>query len=726
MKEIIEVELETDPEFNKLSKELENDINKLNRTADAFQKNMKSAVTFWDAETRKIQELTKIGEKQTQDWAKGFRQSHGEVVKLKKEVQEIADLFASLFKEPTKFKDFKPFKIDTDVLKEMQPLKGLAEDMADAGEAIRKEMAAFKPVYGEEKNLTSPQQTTQDLFGTLFKEPAKFKDFPHAKISPDVLEAMTPDLGSEMIEAASGVRATIAELQKASKSTVDFQKEWRKGLTGILIDLHWFRILASQSKVMSVQFTQMGKALGFLLDMALLPLLPAIIEVVKFVYSIALAITTLPKWFRSLLAVVIGAIVGFTVMETAIFFMIGLYNAVNAQLATFNVNLAAANAQMMAKTGMGVGVMGGAVGVGLGIGLLVVYLMQITGVLKAIYEFGRSTRKWLDQSIAIPIRFIKTILSIIFGIAAYILKTLYLIYEAVKNFAVGTAINIIDLGKNILDAIIKWVKDSLANAFDAGAKIIAAISEWISGGFKDPIGFLKKLIGIVVDWFNKQFSINTTLVKDIFGAFLGFFKKQFALSKEFVGALADIFGGVFKILFDAISNNEGFLGSIISTIVGIFKGIWEKLKAASDFLTQIKDIVVSVLKLVFDALLGDKEAMKKISDILTSFFEKLLEFLWGWIRERISRIPIVGGMGAWLMDQMQPDFKSKTPEVGGRQLGGFITQTGMYKLHAGEKVVPSHSVGDTSITINISGNADSKTIDELMKRMKQELTRVRA
>src|SRR5574343_426087 len=269
-------------------------IEDLDKFIEQIDKRMKKSLAFYDAETRKIQEIHKIADKQAQDRytteSKGFRQSHGEMIKLNKSAKETAE-----------------------------------------------------------------------LFGSLFKEPVKFKDFPQAKIAPDVLEAMEPDLGAEMIEAASGVRETITNLQKASKSTTDFQKEWRKGLTGVLIDLHWFRILASQSKVMSVQFTQMGKALGFLLDMALLPLLPAIIEVVKFVYGIARAITTLPKWFRSLLAIVIGAVVGFTVMETAIFFTIGLYNSLNLQMAEFNANLAIANANMIAKTGMGVGAMGGAV-----------------------------------------------------------------------------------------------------------------------------------------------------------------------------------------------------------------------------------------------------------------------------------------------------------------------------------------------------------------------------
>jgi hypothetical protein len=417
----------------------------------------------------------------------------------------------------------------------------------------------------------------------------------------------------------------LKELEKDTKKQRDFQKEWRKGLTGILIDLHWFRILASQSKVMSVQFTQMGKALGFLLDMALLPLLPAIIEVVKFVYGIARAITTLPKWFRSLLAIVIGAVVGFTVMETAIFFMIGLYNAVNAQLATFNVNLAAANAQMVTKTGMGMGVMGSAVGLGLGIGLLVVYLMQITGVLKAIYEFGKSTRKWLDQALIIPIKFIKSFIqlaTIILGMVYTKLKEIFDWIVANVVLPVGGIIEtgvdflsgLSELASKISSAILNWIIESLKNVVDFGIKIASTIIDWVKTGFQDPIGFAAKILDIFTGFITRELSATFNLGVALYNAVCKFIKDTFGI--DLCTPTATPFGG---------TPVSGF-----------------------------------------------------------------------------------GGGG-----------------VGGRQLGGFITQTGMYKLHAGEKVVPSHDVGNTNIYVTIEGSVDSRTIDELTKRLKQELTRVR-
>lgn len=528
----------------------------LDKFVEKINRNMKKAFSFIDVETKKIEEIHKIADRQAQDTyntaAKGFRQSHGEITKLNKTAQETAD-----------------------------------------------------------------------LFGSLFKQPVKFKDFPQAKVAPEVLEAMEPDLGAEMIEAASAVRNTITELQKASKSTTDFQKEWRKGLTGVLIDLHWFRILASQSKVMSVQFTQMGKALGFLLDMALLPLLPAIIQVVKFIYSLAMAIAALPKWLRSLLAVAIGIVVGFTVMETAIFFTIGLLNHANAELIVFNANLATANATMIAKTGMGMGALGGAVALGAGIGLLVVYLMQITGILKAIYDFGRAFRKWLDQSLIVPIKFIKSLITLALGFLSMVYNALKDIWDWIQTNIVKPAAGLLEpvfnfgtLLLEIAKAILDWIIASLTNVVDFGIKIATAIIDWIKSGFKDPLGFAKKILDIFTEFITRELTATMNLGVALYNAVCKFIKNTFGID-ICTPTVPTPFGG---------------------TVVSGFGG---------------------------------------------------------------------GG-------------------VGGRQSGGFITQTGMYQLHAGEKVIPSHNVGDTNVYVTIQGSVDSKTIDELTKRLKYELNRVRA
>ncbi len=438
------------------------------------------------------------------------------------------------------------------------------------------------------------------------------------------------------------IRDTAVKDLEEKKKGISFQKEWRKGLTGVLIDLHWFRILASQSKVLSFAFQNIGKSLGYLLDMVLLPFLPVIIMMVKQIMGVAMWFYRLPKPLRLLVAVVGAAIVGFSLMATSLFFLNNLLTTLNANLAIENGLLTAKNAALL-----------GPVAAGVGLGLLVVYLLHISGALKAIYNLGVATRKWLDKSVGIPLNFIRQILTLMLGVVTFVYKLLLDIFTSIKDWVIGTLGNIAQLGSDIVAAIIKWIQDSLANALDTGTKIIQAIIDWINSGFTDPVGFVKKIVGIIFDWFNKQMDINTTLVNDIVGAVVDFVNRQLNLNNELVGKLADIFVNFFSLVLEKILNK-----------------------------------------------------------ITESFSQAAQSPLGG----GLAAIP-GGGFIPYLLDLLNQ---------GSKQSGGFITQTGMYKLHAGEKVVPAHSVGDTSIVINIQGNADQRTIDELTKRLKYELLRVRA
>ena len=50
--------------------------------------------------------------------------------------------------------------------------------------------------------------------------------------------------------------------------------------------------------------------------------------------------------------------------------------------------------------------------------------------------------------------------------------------------------------------------------------------------------------------------------------------------------------------------------------------------------------------------------------------------------------------------------------LGSRQFGGYIPETGLYNLHAGETVIPSTNVGGVNITVNVSGS--ERGMDERM------------
>lgn len=443
------------------------------------------------------------------------------------------------------------------------------------------------------------------------------------KANADVIKSLNKDK-SEQEKTFKDVEKSLKPTEEKKKE-IGLYKEWRKVLTGVLIDLHWFRILASQSKVLGANFQIMGRVTGYLLDVILLPMMPALLNFSMAIIGIANFISRLPKGFKLLLAGIVGMILAITVSATAISMAYGLLMKANISIASFSTALDLLSAKIATMTGtpaMGGGALLGGAMAGLGIGLLVVYLMAITGVLGKIYDFGVGFRKWLDKSIASPITIIKNILLLAIGFLKFILDGITGVLTWLKDNLItptGEIIKpVLDFGNlvsEISKSILNWVLKSLENVVDFGLNLAKIILNWIHSGFQDPLGFVASVLDIFLNFLKREFSVTFNLATSLTKAVCDFIKRTFGI---------DLCG---------VTTPTPFGG----TDIGGFGG---------------------------------------------------------------------GG-------------------VGGRQYGGFITQTGMYKLHAGEKVVPSHAVGDTSIVINIQGNADQRTIDELTKRLKFELLRVR-
>jgi len=97
---------------------------------------------------------------------------------------------------------------------------------------------------------------------------------------------------------------------------------------------------------------------------------------------------------------------------------------------------------------------------------------------------------------------------------------------------------------------------------------------------------------------------------------------------------------------------------------------------------------------------------EKIWSILKSAFETAKNYITNAINSILSRIPFIGS------------GRSK------HQFGGYIASEGLYYLHAGETVTPSveNNNQDINITINVSGKVDKDIIDEIVRRLHNELS----
>ena len=152
------------------------------------------------------------------------------------------------------------------------------------------------------------------------------------------------NLGKEMIDTASEIRKSQKLQTKEISKTVNLYKEWRKGLTGVLIDLHWLRILGANSKILAMNTQMLGKAFGYLIDMALLPLVPAMVQFTKYVIGVAKWIRQLPQPARLLVAGLAALAIGVTTLGTILMYA-------TSALTAFSAAVTAATAAETAKTG---------------------------------------------------------------------------------------------------------------------------------------------------------------------------------------------------------------------------------------------------------------------------------------------------------------------------------------------------------------------------------------
>lgn len=137
-------------------------------------------------------------------------------------------------------------------------------------------------------------------------------------------------------------------LSKEQKKHLNLYKEWRKGLTGVLIDLHWLRILGANSKILAMNTQMLGKAFGYLIDMALLPLVPAMVQFTKYVIGVAKWIRQLPQPARLLVAGLAALAIGVTTLGTILMYA-------TSALTAFTGAIVKATAAKEIETGVGIG-----------------------------------------------------------------------------------------------------------------------------------------------------------------------------------------------------------------------------------------------------------------------------------------------------------------------------------------------------------------------------------
>ena len=169
-------------------------------------------------------------------------------------------------------------------------------------------------------------------------------------------------------------------------------------------------------------------------------------------------------------------------------------------------------------------------------------------------------------------------------------------------------------------------------------------------------------------------------------------KYNFGNIREYTASVFNAIKGILSGFVDVFKGLWGLLQGIIE-LDG--KKVWDGIKLIGEgfgkiFIKGVGGIAKSLSKFLWDSI-GDiaswvLELNKKIFDLLT-------------------KIPLIGGaIGA-----VGGAFGAVGERVlGSRQFGGYIPETGLYNLHAGETVTPAGtSISGVTINVNVSGNGMS-------------------
>jgi hypothetical protein len=137
-------------------------------------------------------------------------------------------------------------------------------------------------------------------------------------------------------------------------------------------------------------------------------------------------------------------------------------------------------------------------------------------------------------------------------------------------------------------------------------------------------------------------------------------------------------------------------------ISGLFEGNTDKIIKGLKLMAKgFKNIFVGLLRFV--------------GGLLVTLGLSILRALWGIVKS-------IGG----LIVKAYSYLKGKVTGLvggggvkGGRQIGGFIPHTGLYRLHAGEHVIPTNQTYNSSPTINVYGVSN----EDLIRRISDAVTR---
>ena len=255
-------------------------------------------------------------------------------------------------------------------------------------------------------------------------------------------------------------------------------------------------------------------------------------------------------------------------------------------------------------------------------------------------------------------------------------------FRALIRMMIGVVRGAISLAKGIAGAVggilngIKWL-----------GGLIVSFYKFVGGIFKTFFGAIYTgLMSIYRFWMGVFRVFYNVLMNYIVKPFLIFYNFIFSILK----AIWNFLQPILSMIWEFIGNVFRSFISGIMTFVGwirIFIDMWLK----------------GVLLVVKDVLSGIRWIVSEVWNIIN--------LIWSAIKSFINTI-------SWIIN--------KIGNILGFQSGGYIQKTGIYKLHAGEMVMPKGEVGKAGVTNNYSINinvtaSEGMNIDDLVNEIERRI-----
>lgn len=229
------------------------------------------------------------------------------------------------------------------------------------------------------------------------------------------------------------------------------------------------------------------------------------------------------------------------------------------------------------------------------------------------------------------------------------------------------------------------------------AVVIAAIIAFVAA-WKENFGNIRDWVVILWSGIKDFFSGIWALIKGFVAIFVGIITGD---TPKIKAGFALLWSGVKKIFIGAIKIVAGLvvtLGlTLLRLVIGIGLAIFTALKLV------FFDLPIWLFEL---GVKGGKKLLDGLKGITGLIKLWLLTILPGWALHLIGDV-LTGGVA--------------TAIKGGRQAGGFIPHTGLYKLHAGETVSPAGGTFSSAPTINVYASP-GMDVDRLVSEVSSKVT----